>query len=189
MKLSFSVYGLSNKPAVINFWRQENFVLPAAGADPRRNIRTETKNILESADKYHAQLRKACELYAEAFLTRTRDDDRKRDKNEQKHNKKKIVKIIEQMPCSPWYWSRLEAAFRKMLALYPSVGLNAWRAQWLAEIRDALDSAWRKQEEAEAGGGVWTIRALVKAGDSVKKTLKDIKDELDGLRETLDDKE
>jgi hypothetical protein len=163
------IFGQVNKQAKIELWRMERFVLPVI-TDESRDIRSEVRELLDKVTKWDSALNKACSFYATQLIRR--NGSRTPDKKEKQS-------VVSHMPCSSVYWSNLEQSFRQLLEKGLNDNPEKLQADWLDEIRRAIQSAWRKQEEVIIGGDVWSIRAMVLAGGIIARIVKELNDSKD----------
>lgn len=170
MPNSVLVLGMRYTPpnANVDFWRMERFVLPKALAK-ERDIRTDIRQLLDIAEEAQTALWIASGSFARDILGR----------GNRKPVKKDVKNFVKQMPMSPWYWSTLEARFRKILDEYTFYcDPDDIRYQWLKSVRDILAKAWEQHRASVSMGDVWAIRALVKAEVPVLRKLKELNDEI-----------
>lgn len=168
---SIMVFGLSNNKAQIKFWRIERFILPSV-ITSENTIRSDIGKLLKIAEDVQKFLMEACKLFARHLLRR----------GEKEPEKSEINAFINQMACVPLYWSTLEAKFHDILASF-SVDKDADEIEyeWRVAVANALSSAW-DQHKSTVLGGIWEIRAFVKADNVLlskltkfRKTIKDFK--------------
>lgn len=165
------VLGQANNKAKIEFWRMEQFALPHALASDR-SVRAEINALLGVAENTQKTLWSACSLFARNLLGR----------GERMPDKKDIRKFVEQMPVSPMYWTTLEANFHELLREFTlERSSEDIRCQWLKSVRSALQTAWNQHRASVATGDAWSIRALVKAEDSVRRKLHELSQEIQKL--------
>lgn len=169
---SVMVLGQMNNKAKIEYWRMEECILPEA-LERSSSIKSEIRQLLEAAeDAYNNGLRKACRLYARDNLSRGDREPADGD----------IKQFIRRMPCEAWYWSELETHFYGILRSYgANVDAERIRHQWLIKVRDTLRAAWQKQSSLISEGGIWEIRAGIRAESYVLRKIADLNSEIDKL--------
>lgn len=162
------VLGQSNNKAKIEFWRMERFALPQALLGDR-SIRTEIHQLLGDAEDTQKALWQACRHFARDLLSR----------GEREPDAKDVGKFVEQLPATPSYWSRLEAAFHDTLHHYTlERDPDAIRLDWLKTVRAALRDVWDQHAASVSTGDAWAIRALVRAEGAIGKQLKTLNNEI-----------
>jgi len=172
---SVVVLGLRNEPpsANLEFWRMERFVLPEALAGDRcvgKDIRT----MLEEAEDTSKSLYSACAGFAEASLSH---GDRKPDKGDSK-------KFIAQMPSLSSYWTILELKFHAILRDYTlECNPDNIHHDWLVCVRQALQDGWNLHEQSVCASDAWTIRAMVKASEIIKRKTIELNKSIKQLKE------
>lgn len=166
--VSVLLLGQASDKAKIEFWRMEQFALPAALVGDRY-VRAEIHQILEDAEKTYNALWGACDLFARNCLA----------KGERKTDKTDISDFVKQTPAISQYWSVLESRFHEILADY-SVEREPddIRLKWLECVRDALKTAWKQFAASVESGDAWAIRALVKAEGPVMEKIKELNREI-----------
>ena len=163
--LSVMACGQVNDKAKIEFWRMECFALPAAFFAESPDLRTIVKELLDLAQIWQRWLHNACVLFTIECIVR--NDGRQPDARD-------VRKAVERMPCMAVYWNHLEHSFRRRIENGFADSPEHVERAWLGEIRDALALAWKAQTEAAGHGNVRTIRAMVKAGGTIGKALKEL---------------
>lgn len=168
---SVTVLGQSNDNAKIEYWRMERFALPEAlSAD--RMIRSEIHQLLVDAEDAQRSLWQACRSFARDILSRGGREPAKKD----------LSAFIEQMPVNGRYWSILESRFHEILSAYTlDQDPDDIRCRWLKSVVEALGNAWEQHRASASTGDAWAIRALVKAEGSVRRKLKELKEEIKKL--------
>lgn len=165
---SVMVLGQANNKAKIEYWRMERFALPQALLGDR-SIRTEIRQLLADAEDTQKALWQACRHFARDLLSR----------GEREPDGKDVGKFVEQLPATPSYWSRLEAAFHDTLHHYTlERDPDAIRLDWLKTVRTALRNVWDQHAASVSTGDAWAIRALVRAEGAIGKQLKTLNDEI-----------
>jgi CRISPR system Cascade subunit CasA len=165
---SVMVLGQANNKAKIEYWRMERFALPQALLGDR-SIRSEIRQLLSDAEDTQKALWQACRHFARDLLSRGERDPDAKD----------VGKVVDQIPASANYWSRLEAAFHDTLHHYTlERDPDAIRLGWLKTVRAALRVAWAQHAASVSTGDAWAIRALVRAEAHVNKQLKVLKQEI-----------
>ncbi|MHB1286777.1 MAG: type I-E CRISPR-associated protein Cse1/CasA [Leptospirales bacterium] len=165
---SVMVLGQVNNKAKIEYWRMERFALPEALVGDRY-IRREIRQLLTDAEETQKSLYLACQFFAQNLLSR---GDRKPTGND-------IREFVEQMTVNSWYWSTLESRFHEILHEYTlDCDSQNIRYQWLKSVRDTLGVAWDQHRASVSMGGVWTIRAFIKAERPLLLKRKELNDEI-----------
>lgn len=170
---SVQILGLRYEPpsANVDFWRMEQFILPEALASDL-SVRPEISQLLTDAENTQKALGSACWDFGRNLLGR----------GERPPDKKDIRKFVEQMPVSPMYWSTLEANFHELLRDFTlERSSEDIRCQWLKSVRSALQKAWNQHRASVATGDAWSIRALVKAEEPVRRKLNELSQEIQKL--------
>lgn len=162
------VFGMSSDKAKIEFWRMEEFSLPAALAGDRF-IRNDVRRMLEKAEDSGKALRGACATYAAGVLSRGDREPAKKD----------VDNFVKQMNCVSLYWSTLEKEFHDMLNGF---GLgrdpDALIREWLIAVKNSLRDSWNQQQILASAGDAWEIRALVKAEARISRKLRELDKEI-----------
>ncbi|MEQ1439992.1 type I-E CRISPR-associated protein Cse1/CasA [Fontimonas sp. SYSU GA230001] len=165
---SVMVLGQANDKAKIEYWRMERFALPQALLGDRA-IRTEIRQLLSDAKGTQKALWQACKNFARDLLSR----------GEREPDPKDVSKFVEQLPATPSYWSRLEAAFHDTLRSYTlEHDPDVIRLDWLKTVRSALREVWAQHAASVSTGDAWAIRALVRAEGAINKQLRVLDDEI-----------
>ncbi len=163
---SLLVLGLRYEPpnANLDFWRQDQFVMPAAIAGDQA-VRSDIKRLLKTAEETQTALWSASRSFARDVVGH---GDRAPDK-------KDLAAFVSQLPGTPAYWSILEARFQEILNAYTlDANPDAIEHQWLLCVRSALKDAWQLQKNSVSGGDAWTLRALVKAEAPILRKLAEL---------------
>jgi CRISPR system Cascade subunit CasA len=166
--------------ANVEFWRLENYKFPGAlQRDPF--IRTDINACLDQGESTQSALRSACKAYARGIIQRLEPIDGKKNKSIDN-----VQDFLNQMPCIPAYWSRLEGAFHTMLQDFTSEA-NPYliRRNWLANVRDALQESWGLHSRQARTGDAWAIRALVQAEGRVRAESKRLGEQIQQLDDYL----
>ena len=162
------VLGQANNKAKIEFWRMERFSLPEALAGDH-SIRADIRQLLADAEDAQKSLWQACRAFARDLLSRGNREPAGKD----------LSGFVDQMPASPWYWSAMEARFHEILREYTlDRDPDDIRCLWLKSVRNTLHAAWERHRASVSTGDAWAIRALVKAEGSLRRKLKELRDEI-----------
>ena len=176
---SILVLGLRYTPpnANVEFWRMEQFALPAALAGSYR-IREDIRRFLDIAENSQKALWLACSIFARNVITR----------GERIPDGKDIKNFLAQMPCIPAYWASLERNFHTMLQAYTlAKDLNIIELNWVIAVRESLSDAWNQHRSTAIQGNAWTIRALVNAEWAVASEIRKLGASIKELKELLPD--
>jgi CRISPR system Cascade subunit CasA len=155
----------------IAYWRNEHFALPIALAGDR-SVRSEIHQLLTEAENTQKALWSACSSFARNLLSR----------GGRSPDKKDVQQFVDQMSVSPSYWSILEANFHTLLKEFTLARSSEdIRLQWLNFVRNAVHVAWAQHRTSVATGDAWSIRALVKAEEPIRRKLFELNQEIQKL--------
>jgi len=181
---SVIVLGQANNKAKIEYWRMERFALPEALVGDRC-IRTEIRQLLSESEKAERALERSLRTAAKLIISRGERELQADKWSAGKWMPGDVSKFLgkntfEAVPVALGsYWSTLEAGFHEILREY-TLGRDSEdiRCQWLKTVRDGLRVAWEQHRTYASMGDAWTIRALVKAEESVLRKLKELNSEI-----------
>ncbi len=171
--------GQANKKAKIEFWRMERFALPEA-LSGNRSIRSDIKRLLEIAEATQQALLAATKSFARNILSKSAR------KGDRVPTGKDISAFIEQLPCTPLYWSKLETHFHEILNSY-TLGKNPddIELDWLLFMNSTLQEAWNQHRASVSTSDGWAIRALVKAESPINKKLMELDSKIKEFKASL----
>jgi CRISPR system Cascade subunit CasA len=158
------VIGQRNDKALIEFWRNERFVLPIA-TDETGKLRDNINGFLGKCEEVGTVLYKACRTYFRHLLSRGSREPIPQD----------LRGCIESCPATQVYWSLMEADFHALLSKISAEGVNEeLRAWWLRRLTENFMSGWDSLVRSIDGGDVWSVRALAMAERSVRMKRKEM---------------
>lgn len=158
---SIMTLGQSNNKAKIDFWCMERFAFPKALVE-NEFIRTEIRNLLDTAEQNQKILWEACKIFVVHMIT---SGDRKIDP-------KDITSYLSQMICIPLFWTSMETEFHNILSLYSlDTESSEIECTWLKAIKKNIKKAWREHELTSSHGDVRTMRALSIAKNTLDSKL------------------
>lgn len=167
----------ANDKAKVEFWRQEQFTLPTSLYHDE-SAWDLIRSALEVAE--HAGTTLSACSYRLACWQLSEDG---------KAEKKRAGSLTESFPMKPFYWSRLEQAFREWLAQYDENSEDAKREKfWLRHVESALYSAWKLASTA-VSRDFRGDQAIVESRPPLDKLLRDLRRRIRGLRNSTGDDE
>jgi CRISPR system Cascade subunit CasA len=148
------VLGLSNdkaKPARIEHWRAEEFVLPPAIlSDP--NVYEPIVQALKEAEEGGWYLHRATAVLAEKLLSRTRVPQ-----------KSDVRNLALTLPGTADYWTSMEAQFAGFLSsLSADYDADDIAVHWAGSVHNTLRTAWEHTVRATGDDAV-ALRAIAQA--------------------------
>ncbi len=166
---SLMALGQANDKAKIEFWRMERFAFPKEISGDK-TIKSFVRDMLEEANDTQLALWKATHRYASCVISR----------GERSPAKKDISDFVSQMPCTPLYWSILEAKFHAVLqSIRNGSDQDEIELVWLREVKRALLESWNCHKATICLGDAWSIRALVKAEGSINQGVAELTRRID----------
>ena len=168
MRLVVDVLGLSGDKAKVRLWRHERLPLPLVLLKDEE-LAEEVIEALAEGEAASQALRNALFRLVKFVLSPAADQQQGR----QPRTKEDIRPVVRALGAEPVYWSRLGAAFERLLVTVPS-GAGEAHAAWRKAVRKAAREAF-----GQATGALGDTARVLKASSLAEITL------LAGLRETV----